>query len=241
MKIINYKKHDYYDSAMAYLSEPDNSCIFDRKQIEYFLGNKVKFNIPYVNNSLNEYNISELKTYILLFCGKAIPLIKITLTDLSVKVFFNKENFIDFMESIGYEFSKKRSFSCFGRSYISSKEGLKDFFNNNQDFSSYHHKYKSPIMLIEYIYGAEEGKRNHWQYKLTVNPILKDLKLMQIIPPTEAFQEIYMFIGGVLSNTEKIPDNIPDKIKRSQKGFDQFSFKTMKGDKKPRRKNKNKV
>jgi hypothetical protein len=240
MKIINYKKHDYYDSAMAYLSEPDKSCIFDRKTNEYYLGNKVKFNIPYINNSLNEYKISELKTYILLFCGKVIPLIKITLLDQNTKVFYNKNDFINFMETNGYKFSKKRSFSYFGRSLISSKEGLEAFFNNQKDYSSYHHEYNSPILLFEYCYGAKEGKRNHWQYKLTVNPILKDLKVMQIIPPTEAFQEIYMFIGGVLSNTEDIPDNISDEIKRNQKGFNQFSFKTMKGDKKPRKKNRNK-
>ncbi len=73
---------------------------------------------------------------------------------------------------------------------------------------------------------------------ITLNPVLKELKFFKVIDPYRAFQELSMFIGGVLPRQPNVTDAISDKVMAAKKGFDDWSFKTRPGTKKPRRKKK---
>lgn len=59
-----------------------------------------------------------------------------------------------------------------------------------------------------------------------INPILKDLDFAGVVDPFTAFQEISMFLSGVLGINEPEMIEISDKHKRDAKGFDDKSFKT---------------
>lgn len=75
---------------------------------------------------------------------------------------------------------------------------------------------------------------------LIINPNLKQYNFEKIIDPMTAYQEISMFVGNQLAK-QKDPDPINtggDKILASEKGFDQWSFRTKKEDSK---KNKRKI
>ena len=243
MKIINYGKHDYYDSAMAYLSEPDKSCIYDRKVREVWLNLKKDISLSRKVEIRVSKNISAVKSYILIFCGKTYPFIKIDFKDIdkNPEYAYSFEEYKKILNNYNLDLLNKKAYFYYADN-IRFDKGAKEFFNQkNKDFSELMHKYSCPSILIEYSYGMNDGdSRSNWQNKITLNPNLKNIKFMKVISPTEAFQEIYMYLGGVLSNNNDPSENISDEIKRNQKGFNEFSFKAMKGDKKPRKKNRNK-
>ena len=69
------------------------------------------------------------------------------------------------------------------------------------------------------------------------NPMLKDWGFQTQWDPYSAFQEIEMFVGGVLSNVDKGKDLVrTDKAVAEAAGFDDWSFRKNAADsKKPRR------
>lgn len=229
MYIIRHNKFDYYDTALSYLSEPDKSVVFDRKQSVH------NIDLLHLNDvSRRWFNKStnvEFKEYLLLFCGQIFPILEIyeyksgESVEYKTDFFFDSKSVISYLESIQYTFKKTRWISS-SRSDNGSKDYFISFFNIRNTFEHLHHEFKSPIILIEKSIEFSKGN------KVIINPILKDYKIQKIISPTEAFQNIYMFVGGVLTNNPKMPDSITDEIKRDQHGFDKFSFKRMKGDKK---------
>jgi len=107
-----------------------------------------------------------------------------------------------------------------------------DFFN--YDFSklnSYFISEHSPV----FVYQAE----NSWKVPspesiITVNCCLKDFSFFKQKEPTIAFQEIYMYLAGVLGNKENPTIQIDDKVKLQQHGFDNYSFKKLPQEKKRR-------
>jgi len=148
------------------------------------------------------------------FCGQIKPLAK----------FGDKyyDNYDDFLNSV----PKEKTF------YYFSKNQLKEFFNNqHEDVKQYFRKYHVPVFKL--VLGFSKNN-------LELNPCLKDLHFYKYFDAPTAFQEIYMYLSGVLGSVEKDVTNISDKVKLQQHGFDDKSFKTLKGDKKPRAKNRNK-
>lgn len=72
------------------------------------------------------------------------------------------------------------------------------------------------------------------------NPCLKDLGFMGILDPYQTFQEISMFVGGVMAQKHQMPCLVTDDdMIRDTHGFDENSFRNMTpGRKKNRAKNK---
>lgn len=59
----------------------------------------------------------------------------------------------------------------------------------------------------------------------TINPNLKEWEFYKVVDAFTAFQEISMFIGGVLGTGEKEIIEVADKHKIAQHGFDEWSFR----------------
>lgn len=70
---------------------------------------------------------------------------------------------------------------------------------------------------------------------LVVNPCLRDIGFQSILDPYTCFQEISMYLSGVMGCTEKDVIEVSDVTQKYKKGFDDNSFK-HRGSKKPRRK-----
>ena len=60
----------------------------------------------------------------------------------------------------------------------------------------------------------------------TLNPNLSAMQFQRCMDPYMTYQELDMWVGGVLTNTENPPD-IADKHKIDQHGFDQWSFRKL--------------
>jgi len=58
-----------------------------------------------------------------------------------------------------------------------------------------------------------------------INPVLKDYEFYKVVDAFTAFQEIQMFIAGVLGIGEKEIIEVEDKYKIPQHGFDKWSFR----------------
>lgn len=67
------------------------------------------------------------------------------------------------------------------------------------------------------------------------NPCLKSLKANSIITPFQTHQNIEMALNGFLAGQNDPEADISDGVMAASKGFDEKSFKTRKGSKKPRK------
>lgn len=243
MKIIS-KFHDYYDSVTAYGIDKSIIYIRDKKEFEIELKKEKELKLPEV-----DYGCF---TYVFIgFCGKIIP---------ALKFHYEKErtsdkgllNFKDIVETFCYTYEDaehyykryfKESFTFKERNRqrykkkFNGKKQIKDFFNFNlKEFEYCFREYNTPVFSIE-ITGY-----NIWNYhnvnrvKLIINPILSHCAFFKYKDPATAFQDISQYISGVLGVGEPNTLEISDKHMRNKKGFDELSFKTRKGTKKPRRK-----
>lgn len=86
---------------------------------------------------------------------------------------------------------------------------------------------KAPIFVYDGDYNRTSlGK--YWRNdneKFFINPNLSDYEFYKVFDAFKAFQEISMFMGGVLGRGEKEIVVVEDKYKIAQHGFDKFSFR----------------
>jgi hypothetical protein len=88
----------------------------------------------------------------------------------------------------------------------------------------------SPVFIYDGDYGRSYfyGKLyNNHKPKFIINPLLKEYEFFKVFDTFQAFQEIQMFLGGVLGRGEKEIVQVADKYKIAQHGFDKWSFRKM--------------
>ena len=236
MKIIsNYK--DYYDGCQKY--GIDTTIQYIRKEKEIKLLEKKDLSLNIIKNiqiSGDEtfYNNFRKASGVIGFCGKLYPYFIFSrennkydkqvinnIKDLCafiennvdkdvVKSFYSKEKHYKYSYlRRGWYFLSEFSYNmtnAYFETYSGSKDSL-DLFD----------KYKVPIFKVE--------QKEREKYTLTLNPNLKELNFMKLIDPFTAYQEIEMFISGVIGvqNPELI--QISDKVKIEKRGFDKWSFR----------------
>ena len=188
----------------------------DRKKLEYPLVGSVNFR---GNSGL------ELKASILGFCGKLYPVVQIKqsypLPDL-VKSYYSLEDFKNsvYGQSIDWNKKKKRTwgFRWFSYGFL-DVEDLDTFFSQDlSKLSNLFSKYNCPVFL----YGQWNQK-----YEVRLNPTLKDLEFFKVQNPFTCFQELSMYIGGVLKQPDRPMVEITDKDRISKHGFDKYSFRKL--------------
>ena len=200
MRIIS-KFHDYYDTVNRYTR--DNSIVFNRLQYEL----KMQENFPLKRSNTN-YNIKENEIpyirnlsphifgNILLFAGKIYPYI-----EYDKKYYWDFDSFYDDLEIL--------------------KNPTKTVGSIHKLFS-----FKGSTILEEWSIQNKItiALMNYWHKEININPKLSQLNFEKQFDPYSAYQEIEMWIGGVLTNNETIPE-ISDKDKINQHGFDKWSFR----------------
>jgi hypothetical protein len=89
---------------------------------------------------------------------------------------------------------------------------------------------KVPVFVYDGDFGRttfdkkRRGYNNH-KPKFFINPLLKNYEFYKVFDTFQAFQEISMFMGGVLGAGEKEITVVADKYKIAQHGFDKYSFR----------------
>lgn len=251
MRIIS-KFHDYYDTVqkLGY----DKTLVYNRQLVEEkedkLLIEKYKtafVDIPifgYAQRSMKGNYDIEFTTLLVGFCGKVYPVIKVHLynygTPATTKDFYvyNTGEIIS-MLSINLLKKELKNFlepdkrkrgewgSNFKKYYV---DKLFSFTGKKIDIDLFRN-INAPVFLLEHkakFYGA----------KIIINPSLKDICFFKRMDAYTTYQEISMFLGGVLGVGNPPITKIDDKSMMYEKGFDDMSFKTISPGKKTRRRSK---
>lgn len=219
MLISNF--HDYYDTALGF--GVDKDCVYNRSQKQLNLSRKEDKEIDnsWFEKSNNKYKFNFYE-FIIGFCGEIYPMIIVEKRS-NFGNLCEVDYLYSFQEYSDYIKNNEIKFKYFWFRRLSNPN---EYFNkeNWKFLKELFRKYHVPCFLIKYRFYKEE--------RLILNPKLKDYRFMKIKDPYTAFQEIHMYLSGVLGNKEKETTSISDKDKIKQKGFDKWSFRKPPKDKK---------
>jgi len=247
MRIIS-KFHDYYDIGLSYGIDP--LIIYNRKKkvikIDHKEINREKneytkhfenaqkifsnFNKRYLypfrfNRVQSDYlNVDSFGC--LCLCGKTYPFIKCRIRKCSDK-YPNKFEYIYTLSDLDELIIKSKSDDIYydyfknNERYTISRVNYDLLFNQSKkikynDLIEFHIEYDSPIFVYEYTCS---------NFNVTINPILKEFEFYKILDSYTMFQELSMFMSGILGNKEKNTINISDRNLKYKKGFDKKSFR----------------
>ena len=103
----------------------------------------------------------------------------------------------------------------------------------NQDLVGLSIREGTPVWLLRtlkynekdpYARGIEIGPRDI-TYVIERDPVLKDLGFFQVKDPFQAYQDIAMFLGGVMGVGDRPMVQLSDKEVHQKHGFDKMSFR----------------
>ncbi len=246
MRIIS-KFQDYYDSALAF--GHDEHVVFERKESSIKIHERDAINPEYhfmipslgvrsarrrwwCDDTIANHNGFEFTFYpfTVAFCGKLHRGIDIRYQKIGVlsdnwtsNCFYDIESYTEQLRRYGLEYTDKKS-----RSYSWEKfpkgsplcgDEVREYFSTSGvDHVSFFAEREHPIAVC-YHEEHETGM------VVAFDTILKDYKFYKVFDPYTAFQELDMFISGVMTRGGNPMAGISDIDLRDKKGFDDMSFK----------------
>lgn len=220
MRIISDFR-DYYDCIKA----------TDREQFPLYIRKMeiIRDDFPYIGYE-NTYHIKSFEIMSIWVCGKWFHPILVRHVDTSnwkathdfVYTIEEADKFVESMYSkkkIEWYYTMKR----YSKDWRRFKNGMPDHQILRHELMSNLDKFKSSQRRIDlevqqpivaYAYG-----------KTVANPNLSHYKLIKVLDPYTCYQEIRMFIDGILCNSGKPIPYIDDKTLAEAKGFDKWSFR----------------
>jgi len=240
MYIIS-KYRDYYDGAVG--MGIDKTIVYERKLISMPIPNHIKEKISerdmWRSLFTHTYGYGQIpkgkyNTYLIVigFCGKLYPAIK-TEKHVDKPMCYPSNSIWNIMygvDEIKTFLDKHQEKNKYFRNDKTDTQHFEDYLNRikNVDVLEIHREFNSPIFawgnppVNELSHGFE---RDHGD-DFYINPILKDYSFAKVFDPYTAFQEIQMFISGVLpvgDDVEQPPAT--EKQKVGQHGMDKWSFR----------------
>ena len=219
MRIIS-GDHDYYDSVQVYGHDP--TSVWKRTAHEVDIeGSKLDFELA------DDYKRSTIRhldgtfAFVIGFCGKLYPGIEIR----------HNNSFSHMYDHSTYHYDADK--------VVVWMEATASKKPNKRDI-----KYlKSEIKEVRWWFDAYAGKTSNlfarlrapiWIKPITkrysdlvfVNYLLKEYHFQKVFDPVSAFQEIDMYLSGVLAIQQPEMVEISDIDQRDKKGFNNWSFKT---------------
>jgi hypothetical protein len=245
MRIIS-KFKDYYDGAMGL--GMDTSVLFMRQKPETLEeeGLDKRKEVPKAyksicpNISISSYFTKDFQVSFcpvsIYFCGKVYRGLRVlvksgsfsTSSTLYDKTFYSLDQFISFMEFHKFNIVDTRGRglenNLFKRPTV--KKDLEKFFQgtyDDRDFVEQRIREKTVIAL--YSVNPFTYFWDRFTHEVVLNPKLSDYEFYRVHPAPQAYQEIEMYISGVLGEANKEPINISDKDRIYQHGFNERSFR----------------
>lgn len=210
MRIIS-KYKDYYDGARAWM---DEAIVYVRHSEIQDLPEYGKY-LPQARYFKGPLQDDLAAPGLLNFCGKSFPYIKIRATD---KMY---TSFDDYRKAFEEEVRRQSTRRTRPFSFVEMYEDdLKAWLNTPPGAlpDTLYCELGAPVFTVE---AARQGA------VVEINPVLKDTFIPALFHPWDAFQEISMFVGNILVNTEDPNIERSDELIRDQKGFDDWSFRRI--------------
>lgn len=208
--LIISKYRDYYDSV-AFSKGIDKTIVYKRdgEQVNY---SKIKTLFPTKNYSWRK-DEDTIFTFIIGFCGKLYPAARVIKRDkpfnITEEIVYGYDNIVKL-----FNLNKKKSFYDWN--------WYKKFFNNldavlkSKQTQDIFFDFKVPCFIL----GYKDHQSYNTGFNLELNPELNALEFVKVIDPWTAFQEIEMFISGVIGIDKMNEPEPTDKTKIISKGFD---------------------
>lgn len=204
--------HDYYDTAIAH--GVDKTVVYRREH--KVIGKDPSY--PQIITDVKRRNWHS-RTFVVGFAGNLYPGVWIERAAGSDdQVFYSLDDFERWLADVGAEVREDKWF------WRGSTDLLHSQVRRNH-FDAAKHKgllkiftdHRTPIFL--------------WRRdQVVINPTLKEWKFQKVKDPFTAFQDIYMFISGVLGVDARETVQISDKDLASKRGHDgKYSFRKYPG------------
>lgn len=218
MKIIS-KFHDYYDSLVNFGGN-DNTKIYNRTTYTldalqfppthkrpsdlYLMFNGHKL-VSSHYHSLN--NNIEIESFIVIFAGISytgirVELIKSLPEHDEVTYHYTCESLFKYLNDISLDIIKDR------------KKSIIEFYDSNKSSCARDWAINNQIIIATDCTGFG-SRHTAW----IANPQLNKISFQKALDPFTAFQELEMWIGGVLTENKELYQ-VPNDIKIQQAGFD---------------------
>jgi len=236
------KKKDYYDGVAGTMGI-DKSIVYDRQIIEFgeddmptIFRRKIGFwGIRHRENPFRELAYHRTKKeyrdvcdehayFIIGFCGKLYVGWKLyriidKYNGVSTEITYDLEYIKSILEERSWHGSLEDSLN-----YVQSYDAINIFRELNAPVFVYDSDYNRTFMM--------GNTYNNHHPNFIINPTLKNYEFGRKFDAVQAFQEISMFMGGVLGKGEKEIVEVADKYKIAQHGFDKWSFRKESNEKK---------
>lgn len=232
MRIIS-KFHDYYDSAMGYGQDEDVVYLRETKDV---IGEE----------KVTKFPRSDGVTFskgVIGFCGKLYPYVDMHITEkqnYKVVRAYTVEAIQAEVDEHGWDTRFKNRYGYAKTDIKRQKSWLENSGGILSQFEGLFVDHRIPNFKMEVVSrGGWFGEpRTYEVHRLIANPCLKDEEFYKVVDPFTAFQELDMYIGGVLGNMGADMAEVDDEHRYKGHGYDKESFRQPKGRKKPRRKGK---
>lgn len=231
--IIISRWHDYYDIGRSFGYDPqDVRYVRERKPIYY---DRLKWEelcfraTPGIRkfdqspHGTNKINYVWINPFLVVFCGKVYTGTQI------IEAVPSSGPFRDYIKTYWYNYeSFKQYLSKYQRLNWDWVNGSRwstfkysSFLGNIYDTESFRQKCideKVTILYSEPEHPADEER-------LVLNRELKNIDFQKVIPPYQAYQEIDMWVSGVLPQPDRPMLTVSDEVKIHKRGFDKWSFR----------------
>lgn len=210
--------HDYYDTCTSY--GVDKTVVYNRTT--QLLTHKLDLRVPPTETTKG---VLEIQKFIIGFCGKLFPIVSIyRWATHTHSCFYTADECLN-LAGFRKQYKSKIMRSWYGSFSLSDKAEVGKFFDPHTWHSllPIFQLYKVPVFFVGNIF-EQHGKN------LMLNPKLATFSFAKVKDPQSAFQDIYMYISGVLGVDERPMIVVSDKDKAAAKGHDDFySFKRPPG------------
>lgn len=247
MKIIS-KFKDYYDSVQQY--GRDESILYLRNE-EYFQPDKSGYvkerfhpsdypqpNQIWVGNRTQQLQ-GELSThgFAILFCGKYYRGLKMEIggswsNNNSIQFCYSTESAMAFLtkHNIPTSYTFRKEIITPGV----NEKSLERYFSEKVEVSKpdMNQIHKCPVILSAVLgayrdsYSVRDQSKNA-SVHVVKNPCLRDLEFYRVMDANTAYQELSMFLGGVMASNGPSMVEVSEKTRIEKRGFDKWSFRKM--------------
>jgi hypothetical protein len=225
---IYSKFHDYYDIGLQYGIDPN--CVYQRKLVELnddsqdtddihrILYGRAKAFPPH-------WNVSSA-FHLVAFCGKVYLVMEFSSTK---PIFiYTYDALVKYIESRKDNALYKEILESKKNWFTDKASSIKDIIDaypieRSDRIDNLHIKYGTPIIQLRMPNASWRGS-----YRAYLNPLLKAIEFYKAVDPVTAFQELSMYISGVMGGQAPPMVQVSDTIRLEKHGFDKVtSFRNM--------------
>lgn len=240
---ISSNSRDYYDSVMALGA--DESLHYIRRPREVFLAKqsykgidnpKLKFMESkshfWISATFQWLHLEIEETYVM-FCGKLYSYLLMTVNSYKDHKTYTRalKSSNALLDVLSYHGIDEERFLNKTHPYKYQAKAARSFFNNlnaraQGDVQPISHElfFEHGTPLFTFV--RNKNNRRGIEYSIIADGILKDVEFQSILDPFQTYQEISMFLGGVLGEAHPPMLSISDEDMKASKGFGhKYAFK----------------